>query len=99
MSSRNLVRPFFPIAPKAYDRRYLEELVRSFSTHLNQLQNPGEARATFMVLTGLQTTDQGLETGALFQQGGFVKIALANSPNVGGLKGTAMSGTVTVVTT
>jgi hypothetical protein len=99
VSSRNLVRPFFPIPTSTYSRRYMEELVRSFSTHLNQLQNPGAARATDMVLTALQTTDQGLETGALFQQGGFVKIALANTPHVGGLQGTTAVGSVTVVTT
>lgn len=99
MSSRNLVRPFFPVPPKDYNASYMAELVRAFSVYLNQMQNPGEGRATFIVLTDLQTTDQGLETGALFQQGGFVKIALANTPHVGGLSGTASVGTVTVVTT
>jgi hypothetical protein len=99
MASRNLVKPFFPVPPTEYSVTYMAELVRSFSIYLNQMQNPGEARATFIVLTNLQDTDQGLETGALFQQEGFVKITQANTPHVGGLSGTSAIGTVTVVTT
>jgi hypothetical protein len=97
--SRNLVRPFFPVAPKEYDSRYFDEIVRSFSVYLQQQQNPGEGRNTFIVLTALQTDDVGLETGALFQQGGFVKIALANTPHVRGSSALGSVGSVTVVTT
>ena len=99
MASRNLVKPFFPVPPTEYSASYMAELVRSFTVYLNQMQNPGEGRATFMVLTALQDTDQGLETGALFQQDGFVKITQANTPHVGGLSGITATGTVTVVTT
>ena len=80
--SRNLVLPFFPVPPQNYDREYIAEIVRSFSVYLGQMQNPGEGRNTFMVLTNLQTDDSGLETGALFQQAGFVKITLVNMPHV-----------------
>jgi len=97
--SRNLVLPFFPIAPQQYDQRYFAEVVRAFSVYLEQMQNPGEGRNTFMVLTNLQTDDSGLETGALFQQSGFVKITLINSPHVRGSAGTGAVGTVTVTIT
>ena len=97
--SRNLVLPFFPIAPAQYDPQYLAEVVRSFAIYLEQMQNPGEGRNTFMVLTNLQTDDSGLETGALFQQAGFVKITLINTPHVRGSAGTGEIGTVTVSTT
>jgi hypothetical protein len=97
--TRNLVRPFFPIPPQEYQQQYLAEVVRSFSTYLEQMQNPGEGRNTELVLTNLQTDDSGLETGALFQQGGFVKITLIDSPHVRGSSGTGAVGTVTVTTT
>jgi hypothetical protein len=97
--SRNLVQPFFPVAPNEYSSRYFDEIVRSFSVYLQQQQNPGEGRNTFIVLTALQTDDVGLETGALFQQGGFVKIALANTPHVRGSSALGSVGSVTVVTT
>jgi len=65
---------------------------------LEQMQNPGEGRNTQLVLTNLQTDDSGLETGALFQQDGFVKITLINTPHVRGSAGTGAVGSVTVTT-
>jgi hypothetical protein len=94
--SRNLVRPYFPIPPERYDQSYFAEIIRSFSTYIQQQQNPGEGRNTFIVLTNLQENDAGLETGALFQQNGFVKIALANTPHPAGVSSTASVGSVTV---
>jgi hypothetical protein len=74
-------------------------MVQSFSFLLEQLQNPGDARHTTLTLTDLQTNDQGLEPGALFQQDGFVKITQANTPHVGGIASTGEVGSVTVSTT
>lgn len=96
--SRNLVRPFFPVPPAQYQRDYFAEVVRSFSSYLEQMQNPGEGRNTFIVLTNLQTDDSGLETGALFQQGGFVKITLPNIPHARGSAAIGSVGSVTVST-
>jgi hypothetical protein len=96
--SRNLVRPFFPIPPVTYNQSYFEEVMRSFSVYLVNMQNPGEGRNTGLVLTNLQTDDSGLENGALFQQEGFVKVALANMPNVRGQQATGGVGAVTVST-
>ena len=96
--SRNLTRPFFPLPPSTYQQGYFTEVVRSFSNYIEQMQNPGEGRNTFMVLTNLQTDDSGLETGALFQQGGFVKITLTDMPHVRGSSATGSVGAVTVTT-
>ena len=96
--SRNLVLPFFPVAPQQYEQPYFAEVVRAFSVYLEQMQNPGEGRNTQLVLTNLQTDDSGLETGALFQQDGFVKITLINTPHVRGSAGTCAVGSVTVTT-
>jgi len=100
MASRNLVKPFFPVPGKEYNQQYMAELVRAFSIYLNQMQNPGEGRATFMVLTALQTSDQGLEPGSVFRDGnGFLKVALANAPNLAGISAQGAVGAVTVTTT
>jgi len=96
--SRRLTRPFFPVPPPQYMQNYFTELVRSFSVYLDQMQNPGDLRATELTLTNLQTDDVGLETGALFQQAGFVKVTLNNSPHVRGSTCTGGVGTVTVTT-
>jgi hypothetical protein len=98
MSSRNVPLPYFPIPPGQYNPAYFAEIIRAFSVYLAQQQNPGEGRNTFIVLTALQTDDVGLETGALFQQDGFVKITLPNTPHVRGVAATGGVGSVTVNT-
>ena len=96
--SRNLILPFFAVPPTQYDQQYFANLTRSFAIYMEQQQNPGEERATRLTLTDLPTDDSGLETGALFQQDGFVKITLINTPHVRGSAGTGGVGSVTVTT-
>ncbi len=96
--SRNLILPFFAVPPTQYDQQYFANLTRSFAVYMEQQQNPGEERATRLTLTDLQTDDSGLETGALFQLDGFVKITLINTPHVRGSAGTGAVGSVTVTT-
>lgn len=96
MPSRNMTLPFFPRPPHAYDPEYFAEFLRAFSVYMLQMQNPGEARATFIVLTDLQTNDQGLEVGAVFQVDGVLHVSLSNKPFVAGTEMTASVGSVTV---
>lgn len=98
MSSRNLTIPFFPNPPQSYDSAYMAEIIRSFSTYVNQVQNSGESRASTAVMTNLPTSDAGLEEGALFERNGFLKIALNRMTNPDGLSGTGAVGSVTVTT-
>lgn len=95
----NVPAPFFPTPPDQYNRQYMAQVVRAFSVFVQQVNNPGDAVYSNLRLTNLPTNDQGLQTGALFQHDGFVKITQANAPHVGGLSGTAAVGTVTVTTT
>lgn len=97
--SRNLPRPYFPVPPEGYSRSYFAELIRSFSVYIEQQANPGEGRNTFTVFTQLQTDDYGLEPGAVFDHGGYLKVAHENTPHVRGSSGSSSVGTVTVVTT
>ena len=96
--SRNLVLPFFPVPPEQYDQQYMEEIVRSFSVYLTQVQNPGEGRNTELVLTNLQLNDQGLEIGSIFKVGttGNLRIVVADVPHVRGNSATGSVGSVTV---
>ena len=96
--SRGLVQPFFPTPPKEYQDAYMAEVVRAFSVFLSQVNNAGPWRATDLVLTNLQTNDQGLEIGDLFSQEGTLKIVIANSPHLSGLSATGGVGSVSVTT-
>lgn len=95
----NVPAPFFPTPPENYSRQYMAQVVRAFSVFVQQVNNPGDAVFQTLQLTDLPSNDVGLPTGALFQQEGFVKITRANAPNVAGVAGTPVVGTVTVVTT
>ena len=94
--TRNLVRPFFPVPPAEYQQWYFAEVVRSFSVYLEQMQNPGEGRNTFTVFTNLQTDDVGLEPGAVFNHGGYLKVSELNTASVRGSSATGAVGSVTV---
>jgi|TARA_B100001094_G_scaffold190857_1_gene184798 hypothetical protein len=72
--SRQLVPPQFPLPPEEYDRQYFDEMVRSLTQLVIQLQNPGELRGTKITLTNLPTSATGLESGSLYNDGGTVKV-------------------------
>ena len=96
MSSRKVTLPQFPVAPATYAPMDMAEVVRAFSVFLQQMQNPGDMRGTTLTLTNLQYHDQSLETGALFEHGGYVKITQANIPHPAGTSGTGQVGSVSV---
>ena len=72
--SRQLVPPTFALPPDESDPQYFNDMVRSLSQLVTQLQNPGELRATKITLTDLPTSDTGLEVGALFNDNGTIKV-------------------------
>jgi len=97
--TRQVVRPFFPVAPPKYNSSYMANVVHAFSVFLEQVQNPGDLRATTLTLTELQTNNVGLEVGALFQVAGVVHITLLSMPYPAGNSATGAVGSVTVVIT
>ena len=72
--SRQLVPPTFALPPDEYDPQYFNDMVRSLSQLVTQLQNPGELRGTKITLTDLPTSDTGLEVGTLFNDNGTIKV-------------------------
>ena len=63
-----------PEPPQVIDRRYMEDLVRALQIFITQESNPGELRGTKITLTDLPTSATGLETGALYNDSGTVKV-------------------------
>jgi len=72
--SRELAPIQFALPPEEYDRAYFDDVIRSLSQLVVQMRNPGELRGTKITLTDLPTSSVGLETGALFNDNGTVKI-------------------------
>lgn len=96
--SRNLNLPFFPLPPAEYQQRYFSEVLRAYSIYLENMQNPGEGRNTFTVFTALQKDDSGLETGAVFNHGGYLKVSELNKPHVRGVSGATATGSLVINT-
>jgi len=74
MSSNQLAPPRLPEAPAEYSDTYMQDLLRALEAFIAQERNPGELRGTKITLTNLPTSATGLETGALFNDSGTVKI-------------------------
>ena len=72
--SRELGSPQFSVPPEEYDRAYFDDMVRSLSQLVIQINNPGELRGTKITLTDLPTSPSGLETGALYNDNGTIKV-------------------------
>ena len=74
MSSNQIAPPRLPEPPTEYSQRYMQDLIRALELFIQQERNPGELRGTKMTLTNLPTSATGLETGALFNDNGTVKV-------------------------
>lgn len=75
MSSNQVAPPRLPEPPIEYTQQYMADLIRSLQTFIEQERNPGEMRGTKITLTDLPTSATGLETGALYNDSGTVKVA------------------------
>jgi hypothetical protein len=53
----------------------MADLIRALELFIAQERNPGELRGTKITLTDLPTSATGLESGALYNDSGTVKIA------------------------
>lgn len=74
MSSNQIPPPRLPDAPFDYSQTYMQDLIRALEVFIEQERNPGELRGSKITLTDLPTSATGLETGALYNDAGTVKI-------------------------
>lgn len=75
MASVQVPAPRLPEAPAEYTQQYMQDLLRALEVFIEQERNPGELRGTRITLTDLPTSATGLETGALYNDSGTVKVA------------------------
>ena len=74
MAQIQIPPPRLPEPPVEYTQQYLADLVRALEIFIAQERAPGEIRGTKITLTDLPISASGLETGALFNDSGTVKI-------------------------
>ena len=75
MASVQIPAPRLPEAPQEYSQQHMQDLIRALQVFMEQERNPGELRGTKITLTDLPTSATGLETGALYNDAGTVKVA------------------------
>jgi len=75
MSLQNVPPPRLPEPTREYSVTYMQDLLRALEIFIEQERTPGELRATKITLTDLPTSASGLESGALWNDSGTVKIA------------------------
>lgn len=88
--------PTFPLPGSEYSQRYLADLVNALNRLVVAVKAPGEGRQTTIVLTNLQSNDQGLETGTIFQVNGALRVSVPDTPYLAGNSAIASVGTVAV---
>ena len=74
MSSNLIAPPRLPEPPVEYTQQYMADLICALELFISQERNPGELRGTKITLTALPTSASGLETGALYNDSGPVKV-------------------------
>ena len=74
MASVQVPAPRLPEAPAEYTQQHMQDLLRALEAFIEQERNPGELRGTKITLTELPTSSSGLESGALWNDAGTVKI-------------------------
>ena len=74
MAQVQIPPPRLPEPPVEYTQQYLTDLIRALEIFISQERTPGELRATKITLTDLPTSPSGLETGALYNDSGTVKV-------------------------
>ena len=66
--------PRLPTSSGEIDSNYITDLVRALEVFIDQERTAGELRGTKITLTNLPTSATGLETGALYNDSGTVKV-------------------------
>jgi hypothetical protein len=88
--------PTFPLPGPEYNQRYMADLINALNRLVVAVRAPGEGRQTTVVLTNLQSNDQGLEAGTIFQVNGNLVVSVLDTVYLAGNSATASVGTVAV---
>ena len=82
--------PSLPLAPSTYDPEYFNQVIRALNTYFRQLDSTTPIVIDKLTLLALPTSPLGQRVGTVYNDGGVLKIVLANTVN-------AVAGTVNLV--
>jgi hypothetical protein len=71
--------PVLPLAPGEYNAEYLNQLIRALNVYLKQIGSTTPIVVDEITLLALPTSPVGLRVGTVWNDGGTLKIVLANT--------------------
>jgi hypothetical protein len=95
--------PSLPLAPNTYDPEYFNQVIRSLNVYFSQQNSTTPIVIDSLTLLALPTSALGQRVGTVYNDGGVLKIVLANTisgvvgtVNLVGIAPTVNNTTVTV---
>jgi hypothetical protein len=73
--------PSLPLAPSTYDPEYFNQVIRALNTYFRQLDSTTPVVIDKLTLLALPTSALGQRVGTVYNDGGVLKIVLANTVN------------------
>ncbi len=103
MALKLFTSPSLPLAPSAYDPEYFNQVIRSLNVYFSQLNSTTPVVIDSLTLLALPTSALDQRVGTVYNDGGVLKIVLANTisgvvgaVNLVGIAPTITNTTVTV---
>ena len=103
MALKLFTSPSLPLAPSAYDPEYFNQVIRSLNVYFSQLNSTTPVVIDSLTLLALPTSALDQRVGTVYNDGGVLKIVLANTisgvvgaVNLVGIAPTVNNTTVTI---
>ena len=81
MALKLFTAPSLPLAPSAYDPEYFNQVLRSLNVYLSQIGSTTPIVIDSLTMLALPTSPLGQRVGTVYNDGGVLKIVLANTIN------------------
>ena len=79
MALKLFTSPSLPLAPSAYDPEYFNQVIRSLNVYFSQLNSTTPVVIDSLTLLALPTSALDQRVGTVYNDGGVLKIVLANT--------------------
>lgn len=100
MALKQFTSPSLPLAPNTYDPEHFNQLIRALNVYFNQLNSTTPIVIDSLTMLALPTSALDQRVGTVYNDGGFLKIVLANTINsvVGAVNLVGIAPTITNTT-
>ena len=100
MALKQFTSPSLPLAPNTYDPEHFNQLIRALNVYFSQLNSTTPIVIDSLTMLALPTSALDQRVGTVYNDGGFLKIVLANTINsvVGAVNLVGIAPTITNTT-